>query len=718
MAFADEAAKPVVEGYTLARMTFQWLIDDASWSLSSANVYATTVPYSVASVTLNGAALTSTGSFPPNSGQYVYDRAGDLGPPNTVYVNDAGGTPNDATDNVVVVYYYQFASSGGDKRAFKDPKTQLAGDEDYVGRIQSAGPFNQSWENASFGVQTTSTSSISLLNADNWLQEHIASDRNIIGGEVKVWQVINATVATAFTGTIDSYAISGRTAQLSVTELTGRLNSLAFMGDDSDDAYIKSSYAALESTQPDAVGLPLKYICGRYGFTKYKYLGNYYELIDSEQAYAISYSDTISTATNRKWVLCRIPTSTFRTQVIGSVLAEYSAGAGTNAPFDWFVNFSEHNLVCGEWVKATNGGTDYFAIVVEIIVGGTSLSPGLTSYNVRLRKGAGFPSPSASTFIPLNKPTIMLDQNDPSAGIVAINPDFVTMAYTATSGGNYIATATIAANFTATVVEFGGAILNYETATSPLDPNNHKLFYLGIPSGSVTHGAAAQRILAGAGIAVDTSSITAADAALDANSAFTIPFYGESEFGTHRQYLQALAASTGAYVNITEDGEAAYNLIATPAAGTAIGDGDILAGSLSVSAAGGDVAHTIVASNIHMPTYRGTLGSDGDFSLSTAPVSSITENDQLAEAFRPNATTVALNHVLETVEDRIAYLLSLRSSPPVDYTFSTASLHAAAELGDDVTIETEQIPGGTVTAKIVSLTRDGKSTSVTARELP
>lgn len=717
MAFADEAIKPVVDSYMLARFAFQWLIPEASWAADTANVYSTTVPYSVASVTLNGVALTS-GGYPLISGEFFYDRPGAVGPPNTLYVYDALGTPNDDPEtNVVVVNYYQFASSGGDRRSTVDPLAAFSGDEDYVGRIESAGPFTQSWENAVFGVQTTSTSSISLFNADNWLQEHITSERNIIGAAVRVWQVLNETVAVAFNGRIDSYSISGRTAQITAAELTGLLNSPAYMGDAADEAYINESYALNEVTNPESIALPLKLICGRYGYSSFTKIlsGGYYfyNLTDAEDAHCIHYSTTVSTSTNRKWILCRLPTSSFRTQVIGSVSAEYSAGGAA----DWFVHFSSHNLICGEWVKETNAGTDYFALVVEVVTVGLKLSPGLTAYNVRLKRyGGTFPSPAASTFTALNKPALVRKSGD--GFYYSIHPDSITMTYTATSGGNYIAKATLANNFAAMDAEFGTAYPTSETTTTVLDPKIDRLFYLGIPSGSATHGTSAQRILEKSGLDVDTASITAADAALDVDAAFTIPFYGESEFATHREYLQALCASSVAYVRINQDGEAEYNLIDTPVTGEAIGDNEILQGSLAMAADGGDVRHTLVVSNVHMPTWEGTVGTDADLSAIDGPNASVIENDPEAEAFRPNATSETINHVLETMEERVAYALALRSTPAVNYTFSTALMHSAAALGDDVTIETDQIPGGSVDAKITALTRDGKLTSVTARELP
>lgn len=712
MAFADEVAKPVIDSYLLARFTFNWLIPSSDWTLVDTNVYRAIVPYRVAGVTLNGTALTSTGSYPPASGRYAYDQAGDLGTPDALYVYDSIGTPNSASGNAVIVSYYQFASSGGDRRHSSNPATAFAGDEDYAGRILQAGPFSQSWENAIVGVQTTSSSAMTLANADNWIQEHLDSSRNVVGGSVSVWRVANSTAGAVFTGIIDSASISGRQVQLSLLEKTGLLDSPAYMGDTASDAFIKSSYALGQVTQPAAVGLPLKYVAGRYGYIKYIYQGTEDLWVEeAEPAYCVHYTGSPSTTTQRKWVLCRLPTSSFRTQTIGTVLNEYSAGGGA----DWYIQFSSHDLMVGEWIKITNGGTDYFGLVKYVLTTGVSTSPGLTLYNVIVQPYNGaFATPSASTITPLNKPAVFIRRTF-STGVTQtwpIHPNWISVAYTATSGGNYIATLTLSNSI---------ATINYptfEVTFSALDPDNDQILFFGGPSGSVTHGTAAQNILEGAGLTVDTASITAADAGFAANAAFTIPFHDETEFGTHRSYLQAVALSAGAYVRIDQtSGEASYNLIEAAASSTAIGDDEIIAGSLSVSVAGSDLAHTIYASNPHVPTPEGTLGKAPD--IGTVPPSSFAyATDDEAKAFRDRAKSVQLTHVLETVEDRIDYLLSLRSSPITSYAFSTASMHATAALGDDVTIETEQIPGGSVNAKIVGLAQDARSVNVTAVELP
>jgi hypothetical protein len=582
----------------------------------------------------------------------------------------------------------------------------------------SVGPFAQSVDNAIAGVVTTTSSSASLANSDGEIDEHLSDDKNF--SVATVWFVVNDQVNTVFTGHVEGVNASSKVLNLSLVGADSVLSGPCLMGDSYEDATVKTSYTT-PATFTDHVGLPIKYLAGTASYSKWRKASSgsspvFYAPLDFETAHCRSYTATPSTSVNRQWILCRTHTNSFKSQSIGSLTAEYTPGSGF-----WYLNFSSHDLMVGDWVLYTSGGVDHYCWVREVINNGTSLSPGLTFYNVLVidTHTAAF-TPSTSTLTQLSVPTVVILAE---GNYYPVTPFYYSTTFDATAAGNYIARITFSNNIGFSPTIYG---VQFEADVGPLDPANHQVLWFARGSGSQYHGDTIQRILEAGGIDVDAASVSSANAAVPLRAAMTIPSAGSQDFGSYRDYLGQLSGSVGAYMAPNPAGEFEYSVLSAPAAGIEIGYGEIISGSLSIYTESIDVHARIKATNPHIATPDAILGSDAGVTQTANVKSNYERVTNLTSYLYPKASTnLELSHSLEYIHDtdddsngRLAYLASVYSKPIRKYQFSVSSALLEHSVGDDVTLVCDEVPGGSVNVKIISLEKSLSITNVVAVEFP
>lgn len=601
--------------------------------------------------------------------------------------------PNHASGDAFVVDSYLYLADVNGLRSGEDPEIDPDGHHEYHNRIEPGGSVSHKWDDALAGVLSVAESSISIINADGWFNQFLGSTFSLGERDVRVWYCIDSldNIARIYDGRISTVNVSGDKVVIGFYDDFAALNQPCYMGDTSNMAVMRRTSGSYSALTPGNDGLPRRYIAGVRSYVKYKELysadygtRNGYDPIEGEVAFCSDYSPNKATSTNRTWQLCRLPADGILTQVATTIQAE------TQVSTLRFLRFASHNLVPGDWFQFVVAGNTYFSRVLTI----GSFTKSAVSYNCMLIDyDVAYPAATGGTINLMSIPFVWVKQGD---NYHHIQPSHFTR-YTGTldSGNKYI------------YITF---INNFEFyyGMTALDPDADTV-YFGIQNAADTGAAAVcQRVLESAGMTVNAASVATADAALGIDAHLSIPTVGESEYRTAREYLQDLLKSMGAYAKVNADREVEIKLLEAPAAGETVTDREIL-GSVSIEHDYDDVAYELNPINEHVPTADAVYTSDSPNTLAT---------DDEAKALHRNSRALIFKHVLSTITDRIEYLLSLRSGPRRTYKFKTATIHADAVLGDNVTLVSDQVPGGSVDLKISGIERSADSVTTTAVEIP
>jgi hypothetical protein len=678
----------------MARFAVGYLADDSLWSeYTAGSIYSIPMTRPVASVTANGTAYTAAASLAAVTTSKFYHDEDD----GVLYVAHASA-PNASDSDVVIVDYWMFVTEGVTRYAGSDPTSSPTGSYEYEPRLLNSPSISQSFENALAGILTISASSITMANADGWIQPHLSASHSLCERQVILWQCIDSTenVARVFTGRIRTASISDRRLSLSLFDDFSSLGKPAYMGDRVNEAFLFRSADSWPSLAPSSIGRPCKYIVGPRSYANFRGGANthttdgpmWYDAA-TERAACVDYGSAADTSKNRNWILCRIPGNTLRTQTVGTLEAHTIIA-------DPFIaaRFSTHDLQPGEHLTYTHGGNTHHARVYY----NRAFTYSGTPYNVILHKPySGAPQLDAVglVFVPAARPALFRfdsksdDYGDP------ISPSFFSTSFVPTSGGNSFVKVTFTAGY--------GAI----------DPEDEDIGFQVFPSDSALHGDVASRMLSSAGLTVDSASVDAANVAVPVNAMFSIPNVDEDTYRTSREYLQDLLASVGAYTVINTEGDAEYHVLETPAAGTEVTALEMLgnASGLTIDVDYNDVTYELKPFNPHCPTWETNITGDNPEEYAS---------DAYSRYLHDRSQSLDFRHVLETITDRIEYLLSLRSAPRKTYRFETATAHIDANLGEDCTLTDDEILGGSgsTNLKIVGLDKSPDSVTTTAVELP
>lgn len=600
--------------------------------------------------------------------------------------------PNDPLGDPMVVDSYLYFSDINGLRSGVDPETEPSGHHEYQNRLVP-GTVSHQWDDALAGVLSISASTLNLVNADGWFQQFMGATFSFASRDVRLWYCIDSiqNITRVYDGKISGVSSSDGSVTINFYDDFAALNQPCYMGDSSNMSIMRRTSGSYSALTPGNDGLPRRYIAGVRSYVKYKELyssdygtRNGYDPVDAEVAFCSNYNANKTTSNNRVWQLCRMPSSGILTQVATTVQAELQVSTLR------FLRFADHNLIPGDWIQFVVAATTYYSRVQTI---GT-FTKSAVSYNVMAKDyDVAYPAATGGTFNLMSIPFIFIKQADAYFYISPVH--FTRTTGTLDSGNKYI------------YITFTN---NFESSygMTALDPDADTVYY-GIQNAADTGAAAVcQRILESAGMTVNAASVAAADASLGIAAHFSIPHVGEADYRTAREYLQDLLKSMGAYAKVNVDREVEIKLLEAPAAGETVTDREII-GAVSIDHDYDDVAYELNPINEHIPTADAVYTGDTPNTLAT---------DDEAKALQSNSRALIFKHVLSTITDRIVYLLSLRSAPRKTYRFRTATIHADAVLGDDVTLVTDQVPGGSVNLKISGLSRSVDSVVTTAMEIP
>ena len=709
MTIAAAKELPVTRRFLAARITVGYQPTNTKWTAHTATQYWTAQPYLVAAVYHNGVAILDGGSLAAvDATHYFHDiQAGRL------YVQDAAGVPNGSQLRVWVIHYWLFVTENETKQASTTPLALATRGIEYEPRIIGDTVLSQSYENLLAGILTVSDATLQLASADDWALPHLARDRSFANKDVDIWYCLDTidNAQLAFQGKTRSVSYTGGVLNLGLYDAFSRLNQPCYMGDSLDQCVYSRASSLYPLIPPKDDGLPIRYIAGMRSYVKWAAGGNlggitqtYHITPDAADAYdgvCTSYTQTIATNTNRTWALCRILGPTLRTQTIGTITAQANLiFAGTNY---WFLNIASHDLVPGEYFQWQDGGGTTYAIVAGIddfIYLGNPYNVIVFTINAGALAG---PISAGATVTALALPTLVFSQG---ALRRYVPPNLFSVIYDATDGGNKLIRITLTNNWEGLAVS---------GLPNPVNPETDTLRFLAINDGVLTfaksaHVFVARDILQRAGMTA-TIGLAPGDPLYSRRLIMDIPNVDETDYRQYREYLADVLSSMGTYVRLDSTSTALYSqLDAAAAASSTVTEAEFLRDTLGLGLDYGDLTHELRGTNPHHPTWEVTNTSTPGHPAETA-------TDLYSRYLHDYSNSIVFRHVQEQLRGRLTYLLSLRAAPKRAYGIATASKQIDVELGDSVTIESSQIVGGTVTARVSGLARSTETIETQALEI-
>lgn len=643
------------------------------------------------------------GTLPLSNGEFFYDY-------NAKRIYNKGIGFDNGDDNIYMTIDLNL-TSGPPVDLNNDPLNSGTPVVEWYSRIQENINIGSSIRNIISGVVTISSSVVSIVNPDSWIQNIIDKDTNIAGKLATVWFDVNDVKLKMATLRMQGITFTNSNVNIGLLEGSADLRAAALLGDGDNEAYIKRNSPSYVPRVEDE-GLPIPFIFNRsngtVGNNKVIEPRSKYSLIAGKmnKATCIDYGDVANNTTNREWVLCRA--EDFKTNTItgASQVRVFNASPLTDIayPFNTANTFAagsvtctSHNLEVGEQFRYNYTGS-YRACVVTNITSTTILffMPGILPPGSVSNDN----SPDIQNII---CPGLLLKQ-DTKYFIPRYSDDF-TVTVTSTSGGNKLMKITLVDDFEASSAHKDGLT----KVIVDVSPDNTDLLYkvVDINVGSeTTEGEAAKYILDKSGLTT-TSSFNASEVN-SANVMFSIPQAKQKVIGSILEYLQSLIGPVNHILRMNNIGAfELYELGSTSTTHRGIRDeNNILKDSFKSSIVYEDVYTEIV--------YSSDYESQKD-PTDISKVRNVVIRDDNNNA-RGTQKVLPIKHLLE---DLPAGLLDSAIANSVDnrieYTFTTSTADLETLVGDKLTLTYRGVLNKTksVECTVIKLDKSINNTKIT-----
>lgn len=701
MTFATDKQLQASDRFVLARLNPARFIND-DLVLVSLDTYQATFE-SIKNVSVlerNGAGLTEVTTITGND-EYTFDeQTGVL----TIQLADA---PDEDT-NVIVLFHFLYLTTEQGRYFGSDPLVAVSDSNPerlWEARLTRSPVIEEAYKNIVNAVLTIKASSLSINNADQFLNPFLTLDDSFKNKTVELYIGINDSLEKIFTGPMNDVSIRDVTATVAFRDAFSKVNDLATFGSSVAAAFYTS--AEFGNLDPSSTGLTKVTNIGKGSPGRHKTSDRVVNVVgttpDKKYAEIDAFNKAVNTdynatdlTLNRNWHMLRTRVP-FDTQTLGTLVRQTTATIRGDTVH--FYNFSAANLVVGQTFKWDDGGGPYYAIVHHV----GAFSSGGLDYNVMVANNGN---------INLGDP-IMTDVND-FLPLTTLAVAIFRPGATATSSTFTNVYLKEEENYDLTLLSFINGMSEYRVeldAGISLDPDDNDgiiwqgEFESGTFSQAPGHAEAVSNILTRAGIDINSTSFSDAQTALDIDVRTQVPAFGSSNLPSYRELLQDIMGSALTFLFQNEDGEAEYGILEAPAAGDTRDDSLILAGSQSVKYNYNDIFQTIRFSNVH-----DNFQNDGDTPVDvTDNKSTFLHGEERIKEFQ---------HVLNDFDDRQTEHLEIRSSRQADYQYSIATEDIDSDLAKDITLDSDKItPSGTENVKITSIKRSADRVQVKATDL-
>ena len=669
MSFEDIQQLQSSDKFFLVRVQPSRLINDYL-TVVSGTVYSMTFPYKLINVKQNGVLLTRVSSNPV-AGQYSYDESTKL---LTVHLSAAP-----SGSNIIVTDYQLYFTQSRVRTHGLDPINPSVDLVEWEPRVKSVGGFSQDISDILNGILTISSSSLTLINNEEYFQQYFTIHDSWYDKNIEVWHCLDRVenIKKVFDGKIQSASISRESLNLSIADNSVLLNSNAYMGTE------KLTYNLVDfpNLHEGSVDTAVRYFAGvasRYTLlsdSSTDYAGFRVDPDSLTKATCVSTSTTIGKFTNKVWSIGRVSSAGFEqfgfTPINWAKTGDYQWFEGTTAQIAKFK--------IGDTFE---DGDEKYHRILDIV-----------GNRLYFTKDGDFKIEVQSN----DCPTIVIKQGDNS--------------FYLTYGKHYTATTTTLGDGNKYLeITFVDDIKGEAGLDEHLDPNSHEVLFRVRPASTdKNHSDVLKEIITKAGLVTSNTSFSTAKTELNSNACFSIPYWDESDYGTYTNYIQRLLQSTMGYILVNENFEIEYKLFKEPQYWVnVLNDNDIKEKSFNINIEYQDIITEIIAYNPHC--------SSKDFANSSQTLKSLK-----AEHLNGIKNSVKFVHSLEDITQRLQYILDLRSNRKAEHSFDSIQLDFNLKVGDDhglvkKNVLGQRIPGGTG-IKILKINKSVNSTKVSGYDL-
>lgn len=311
-----------------------------TWTVVSGFVYKASWFYNKpSSVEFDGEEMTEVASSTPGASEWYWNSS-----TNEIYLRTPQSADPD-TGQAVALYALYVASSGmADTNFYSTPTDSSTTQVHFEPVIKQPPAIKLTTGDTLFGFYPIQSSSIQLINAEHWLEEHLY-DSSFNSGSIKIYHLLGdeldtANVKLVYDGLMSD--VSYTADQVSIKTLD-RLDQFNQEFRNADTSFFATGDFA--GVDPNQVGKPIRYV---YGYVK----GFKPTNIDYVQ-------DSPTTSDNRDWVVCGEQTG----------LGEISRTVGSSSTSTrTYIDFVE-GIQVGDtvWLDRVSG-TDEYRIVTAISI--------------------------------------------------------------------------------------------------------------------------------------------------------------------------------------------------------------------------------------------------------------------------------------------------------------------------------------------------------------
>jgi hypothetical protein len=218
-----------------------------------------------------------------------------------------------------------------------------------------------------------------------------------------------------------------------------------------------------------------------------------------------------------------------------------------------------------------------------------------------------------------------------------------------------------------------------------------------------SHAEILKRLLEAANLSVNSASFTTADSDLVSDVRFTIPEFDQATFGPYLDYAQRILSSAFGNLAINDSFEIVYKVFDTPSPTLTATEKKILENSLNYTVDYTDIVTQLVATN----PYTSDDDSDTEVNVTYNTGKHLHEVDNVKE----------YRHVLTDMSTRATDIMKALRNRQTLYSFSTATHLIDSDIGDEVTIDSDQIESGESDIVITQVRRSGGKVDVKGTDL-
>jgi len=716
MTIADEKLKSASARHMLFKVT------PKKHLASSLSVYSTNFPFTtyvmdlvhpVEKILLSGFDIPETIAIPTAGSLYYHDE--DQG---KLYISNSEDLTGSSFHTIL--YFNLFFTGETTRYVNEDPLDSGSAIREWQPKITKYPSINQSVKNITAGVFSISSISLEIIDTDDLIKDLLDIDTTLNGSSVTGWQSINNTYEKIYQGKVKSIKPRDSNVTLSILDNFSNLNSEASMGDSEDEIFAdRDTYPDLDKNIDKT---PIPFFFGKTTQTinhsneDINFNGSYRGLaLGSNEAINIANAtdgvqggdDGLTDGINNLFILGRVGPGGIATQFEGTISA-------VSHPIDSefvTVTASGHNFKYGDAFGLSRSGDsnfDAYAYVVEVSVGSYKIMTVTPSFDLKSPSNASEQLTVGNiSFDGLHK-SIQIRFYLGSPQTSGTN----SAHYTPPMGffplaGTYIEETLASGN---KLIKLNLDKLQLGFLQPFFDPSKHKIIFSMTPADTSTHSEIVGDICSLAGLETNSASFTQAQTDLSESCLFQIPFKGQSQYPTYHKVVEKILQSTFGILYLDNELEVNYQILSLPSLGDDTNDSSILARTSRVLIEYNDVQTKIEGNNKH---YNNTVST----SFGDTPFAS--EENTKAKYLNGFDKKQVIEHVLENFDSQAAKILGFLSKRRVEYSFDIATELVDKIIGDDLSLSTFVLIGGSVTenVKIIGLKKSNNKTTALTIDL-